>query len=131
VGAYRKKVRPHTTTAILYGTDPATCPVRARRAYLNELAAVGRTDGPLFVRVDRWGRPTPEAAADVVERLAVAAGHDPLEIARQGGWADGSRILARYMAEVDRVTNSPLVGSNDSEDKPNTNQSHIAPISAG
>ncbi|MFR9758185.1 site-specific integrase [Streptomyces sp. TR06-5] len=150
VRLYRKKVRRWTTTAILYGTDPATCPVRALRAYLDTLAATGRTSGPLFLRVDRHGRIaapmtrrgrpigdpsgrlTAEAAADIVELLAVtaglsgtwsghslrrgfataarAAGHDPLEIARQGGWADGSRTLARYMAEVDRITNSPLVG---------------------
>ncbi|MFI7876012.1 hypothetical protein [Streptomyces salinarius] len=42
--------------------------------------------------------------------LAVATGHDPLEIARAGGWVDGSRVLARYMDDVDRVNNSPLVG---------------------
>ncbi|MFE0449100.1 tyrosine-type recombinase/integrase [Streptomyces fungicidicus] len=147
VSVYRKKVRKHTTNAILYGTDPATCPVRALRAYL---AAAGRTTGPLFLRVDRWdrlappmtrhgrtigdpaGRMTAEAAAEVIERLAVAAGltgawsghslrrgfataaraagHDPLEIARAGGWVDGSRVLARYMDDVDRVKNSPLVG---------------------
>lgn len=150
VTVYRKKVRRHTTNAILYGTDPATCPVRALRAYLAALAAAGRTEGPLFVRVDRWdrlappmtrggrpigdpaGRMTAEAAAEVIERLADAAGltgawsghslrrgfataaraagHDPLEIARAGGWADGSRVLARYMDDVDRVKNSPLVG---------------------
>ncbi|MFE2768760.1 tyrosine-type recombinase/integrase [Streptomyces albidoflavus] len=150
VHLYRGKVRKHTTTALLYGTDPATCPVRALRAYLEALTAAGRTEGPVFLRVDRWdrlappltrhgrpigdpaGRLTAEAAADVVERLAVAAGlagawsghslrrgfataaraagHDPLEIGRQGGWADGSRVLARYMADVDRVKNSPLVG---------------------
>ncbi|MEU5524876.1 site-specific integrase [Streptomyces sp. NPDC047860] len=150
VTLYRKKVRKHTTNAILYGTDAATCPVRALRTYLAALAAAGRTDGPLFVRVDRWdrlappmtrrgrtigdpsGRMTAEATAEVIERLAVAAdlagdwsghslrrgfataaraaGHDPLEIARAGGWADGSRVLARYMDDVDRVKNSPLVG---------------------
>ncbi|EMF30501.1 putative integrase/recombinase [Streptomyces gancidicus BKS 13-15] len=147
VTVYRKKVRKHTTNAILYGTDPATCPVRALRAYLAALEAAGRTDGPLFVRVDRWdrivppmtrggrtigdpaGRMTAEAAAEVVERLAVAvglsgdwsghslrrgfataaraAGHDPLEIARAGRWVDGSRVLARYMDDVDRVRSSP------------------------
>jgi site-specific recombinase XerD len=150
VHLYRGKVRKHTVTALLYGTDPATCPVRALRTYLEALAGEGRTSGPLFVRVDRHGRVAPpmtrggrpigdphgrltaEAAADVVERLAVAAdldgawsghslrrgfataaraaGHDPLEIARQGGWSDGSPVLARYMAEVDRVTHSPLIG---------------------
>jgi site-specific recombinase XerD len=155
VTLYRKKVRKHTPNPILYGSDAATCPVRALRAYLAALAAAGRTDGPLFVRVDRWdriappmtrrnkhgivkpigdpaGRMTAEAAAEVIERLAVAAGlsgdwsghslrrgfataaraagHDPLEIARAGGWVDGSRVLARYMDDVDRVKNSPLVG---------------------
>jgi integrase len=51
VTLYRKKVRKHTTNAILYGTDPATCPVRALRAYLAALTARGRTDGPLFERL--------------------------------------------------------------------------------
>lgn len=150
VTVYRKKVRKHTTNAVLYGTDPATCPVRALRAHLAVLAEAGRVEGPLFLRVDRWdrlapamtrnghaigdpaGRMTAEAAAEVIERLADvadlsgdwsghslrrgfataarAAGHDPLEIARAGGWADGSRVLARYMDDVDRVKNSPLVG---------------------
>ncbi|MFF0408334.1 tyrosine-type recombinase/integrase [[Kitasatospora] papulosa] len=81
---------------------------------------------------DLAGRMTAEAAAEVIERLADAAaltgtwsghslrcgfataaraaGHDPLEIARAAGWADGSRVLARYMDDVDRVKNSPLVG---------------------
>jgi hypothetical protein len=81
---------------------------------------------------DPTGRLTPEAAADVVERLALAAGlsgawsghslrrgfataareagHNPLEIARVGGWVDGSRALNRYFEPVDRVRNSPLIG---------------------
>ncbi|MFM9709179.1 site-specific integrase [Streptomyces galilaeus] len=41
---------------------------------------------------------------------ARAAGHDPLEITRAGGWVDGSHLLARYMNDVDRVKNSPLLG---------------------
>jgi site-specific recombinase XerD len=139
VTVYRKKVRKHTTNAVLYGTDPATCPVRALCAYLAALAAAGRTEGPLFVRVDRWGRLAPpmtrrgRTIGDSAGRMtadaaglvgawsghslrrgfataARAAGHDPLEIARAGGWADGSRVLARYMDDVDRVKNSPLVG---------------------
>lgn len=150
VHVYRGKVRKHTVIAILYGSDPTTCPVRALAAYLGALADVGRADGPLFVRIDRHGRvapplfrkgraigdptgrTTPDAIGDVVARLADraslegewsghslrrgfataarAAGHDPLEIARQGGWADGSPTLARYMAAVDRVTKSPLIG---------------------
>ncbi|MGI5397760.1 hypothetical protein [Streptomyces sp. CA-251251] len=89
---YRKKVRKHTPNPVLYGSDGATCPVRALCAYLSTLASAGRIDGPLFVRVDRWGRIAPpmtrhgrvighpagrmtaEAVAEVVERLAIAAG---------------------------------------------------------
>ncbi|MFD3841421.1 hypothetical protein ACFWWC_34945 [Streptomyces sp. NPDC058642] len=55
VTLYRKKVRKHTPNT----PDP----VRQRRghlprprAYLEALVAAGRTDGPLFVRVDRWNR---------------------------------------------------------------------------
>ncbi|WP_375137861.1 hypothetical protein [Streptomyces sp. NWU49] len=32
------------------------------------------------------------------------------ETGRHGGWPDGSRVLARYLDDVDRVKNSPLVG---------------------
>jgi site-specific recombinase XerD len=147
---YRRKVKLFTENAILYGTDPATCPVRALLAYLEALEAVGRADGPLFVRIDRHGRLappmtrrgraigdpsgrlTPQAAGQTVARLADAAGldgqwsghslrrgfataarlagHDMLRIGRGGGWADGSKALAGYMDDVDRVTGSPLVG---------------------
>lgn len=153
---YRRKVKQFTDNVILYGTDPATCPVRAVQAYIDALADVERTSGPLFVRIDRHGRIaspmtrrnkktgivepigdptgrlTTDAAADVVTRAADAAGldgqwsghslrrgfataarragHDQLRIGRTGGWADGSRALAGYMEDVDRVTDSPLVG---------------------
>jgi len=39
--------------AVLYGSDPQTCPVRALQAWL---AASGVMDGPLFRAVDRAGR---------------------------------------------------------------------------
>lgn len=147
---YRRKVKLFTENAILYGTDPATCPVRALLAYLDALAVVGRTGGPLFVRIDRHGRLAPpmtrqgraigdpsgrltaQAAGQTVARLADdaglegqwsghslrrgfataarLAGHDMLRIGRGGGWADGSKALAGYMDDVDRVTGSPLVG---------------------
>lgn len=82
-------------------------------------------------------RLTPESVADVVAGLAKAAdlpvpagfrgwsghslrrgfatearraGADPLRIARQGGWTDGSRALAGYLADVDRWTAHPLTG---------------------
>lgn len=91
---YRRKIKAFTDNAILYGTDPATCPVRAVTAYIDALAAEGRATGPLFVRIDRHGRVappllrrgapigdpagrmTPEAIGDVVARLAEGAGLD-------------------------------------------------------
>lgn len=89
---YRRKIKDYTDNAILYGSDPATCPVRAVLAYLDALAAAGRTHGPLFVRIDRHGRiappltrggkpigdpagrMTPEALGDIIARLADRAG---------------------------------------------------------
>jgi integrase len=38
------------------------------------------------------------------------AGADPLRIARQGGWADNSASLARYLADVDQWADHPLAG---------------------
>ena len=92
VTMYRRKIRKHTESAVPYGRDPVTCPVRALRSYRALLAAEGRHGGPLFVRIDRHGRIaepmyrrgtpigdpsgriTPRAAADVVARCADAAG---------------------------------------------------------
>jgi integrase len=65
---------------IPYGSTPATCPVRALRAWLD---AGGITAGPLFRSVWKGGRrlrPTPlndRAIAEVVKRAAQAAGYDP------------------------------------------------------
>ncbi|MEU8364942.1 tyrosine-type recombinase/integrase [Nonomuraea sp. NPDC048882] len=71
---------------------PATCPVRAVRAYLAGLAQTGRTSGPLFVRIakgghvarppvrhgrtigDPHGRLTAETVTDIVRTAARAAG---------------------------------------------------------
>jgi integrase len=43
------------TRRIHYAAAEALCPVRAVLAWLDYLAARGRTAGPLFTRVDRWG----------------------------------------------------------------------------
>lgn len=147
---YRKKVKVHTDNVILYGSDPETCPVRALDAYREALREEGRTTGALWIRIDRHGRVAPpmyrkgvpigdpegrmtaEAIADVVTRLAEAAGfegkwtahslrrgfataarkagHDLVRIGRTGGWADGSKSLLKYLEDVDRVSESPLVG---------------------
>lgn len=62
-----------------YGSDPATCPVRALRAWL---AASGIDSGPVFRPISRHGamadrRLSDRAVADVVKRTAKAAGLDP------------------------------------------------------
>ncbi|TXJ80682.1 site-specific integrase [Streptomyces lavendulae] len=148
---YRKKIKAFTDTAIPYGSTLATCPVRAVRALREAMAAAGREDGPLFVRIDRHGRVAPpmyrrgvpigdptgrltaQAAAQVVERAAEAAGlegqwsghslrrgfataarkagHDLVRIGRHGGWADGSRALLGYLEDSDRWEDNPVAGT--------------------
>ncbi|MEV0726022.1 tyrosine-type recombinase/integrase [Micromonospora purpureochromogenes] len=76
--------------ALPYGSNLATCPVRALKAWTAALAANGRDAGPLFVRIDRHGRLghvatgrgsadgriTGETVAAIVRRAATAAGLD-------------------------------------------------------
>ncbi|MEH0587408.1 site-specific integrase [Streptomyces sp. B21-106] len=147
---YRKKIKAFTDSAVPYGSNPATCPVRALRALREAMTEAGRTEGPLFVRVDRHGRIAPpmyrhgqpigdqsgrltaQAAAQVVERTAAAAGlegqwsghslrrgfataarkagHDLVRIGRHGGWADGSRALLGYLEDSDRWEDNPVAG---------------------
>lgn len=64
---------------IPYGSDPATCPVRAWRGWL---AKSGIVDGPPFRPIDRHGRMgdgrlSGWAVAQIVKRTAKAAGYDP------------------------------------------------------
>lgn len=66
-----------------YGSDPATCPVRAWRAWLD---ASGVLEGPAFRAVDRHGRLgerrlSDRAVAEVVKASAAAAGLDPVQFA--------------------------------------------------
>jgi integrase len=72
------------SVGLLYGSDPATCPVRTLRAWLD---AAGIESGPIFRHVDRHGRLlgariSGRAAAERVKRHCAAAGLDP---ARYGG----------------------------------------------
>lgn len=62
-----------------YGGNPATCPVRAVRSWLD---GSGIVEGAVFRSVDRWGnlspaRLTDRAVALVVKRYAEAVGLDP------------------------------------------------------
>jgi len=64
---------------IPYGGNPATCPVRAVRSWLD---ASGIVEGAVFRSVDRWGnlspaRLTDRAVALIVKRYAEAIGLDP------------------------------------------------------
>ncbi len=65
------------TVGLPYGSDPATCPVRTLRAWLE---ASGITDGALFRAVGRHGgvrgAMSGEAVARIVKRVAAAAGLD-------------------------------------------------------
>lgn len=66
-----------------YGSDPATCPVRALRRWL---AVSSIDDGPIFRPVDRNGaiaarRLSAQAVALVVKRAAERAGFDPAAFA--------------------------------------------------
>lgn len=66
---------PHGSTS--------ACPVRAVQAWTT---AAGRTTGPLFVGVTRWGQPTDQRldgrdVARILQRRALAAGLDPRELA--------------------------------------------------
>lgn len=148
---YRRKVREFSDTAVPYGSNPATCPVRAVRALREAMAGEGRTEGPLLVRIDRHGRIAPpmvrcgmpigdpagrltaQAAAQVVARVAEAAGlegqwsghslrrgfataarragHDLVRIGRHGGWADGSRALLGYLQDTDKWEDNPVTGT--------------------
>ena len=74
---------------VAYGDRAGTCPVRAVRSYVSAASAAladqGRTSplsGPVFRKVDRWGRLgakalSGRAVAEVVKRTASAAGLDP------------------------------------------------------
>jgi integrase len=53
-----------------YGSDPATCPVRALRAWLD---AYGLVSGPLFVSVDRHGRTAGRRLPAAMVRAVVVA----------------------------------------------------------
>jgi len=65
--------------AVLYGSDPQTCPVRALQAWLASGAIV---DGPLFRAVDRagrigGGRLTARIVGERVKKLGARSGLDP------------------------------------------------------
>jgi len=65
--------------AVLYGSDPQTCPVRALQTWL---AASAIVDGPLFRAVDRGGRVgggrlTARIVGERVKKIGARSGLDP------------------------------------------------------
>jgi site-specific recombinase XerD len=67
------------TKGIPYGSTPATCPVRALRAWLD---AAGIAAGPIFRPINRWSQVQPRQLSDhavavIVKQLAARAGYDP------------------------------------------------------
>jgi integrase len=68
---------------IPYGSNPATCPVRALEAWL---AVLGADQGPLFRGINRHGqlarrRLTPQSVALIIKRLAAQAGMEAGDLA--------------------------------------------------
>ncbi len=115
------QVGEHEVVALAHGDDPATCPVRALRAWLQAagmgLPAKGKA-GPVFVKIDRhgkcWDRPlTPQYIAALVKRAVAGAGIRP------DGEDDESPLdLDRYAAHSLRaglVTSAALAGLNEVE----------------
>lgn len=59
ISVYRQKTRKMDDPVIHYRANRDLCPVRALEIWLATLAVLGRTDGPLFIRIDRHGRIAP------------------------------------------------------------------------
>lgn len=113
IRVYRKKVKKTDDPVIKRRTLAAQCPVAAAEKWIASLAAHGRTSGPLFTRVDRWGnlagpivrngreigdpsgRMTGQAVGDVIRQRALAGGIS-------GQWSGHSlrRGLATGMAKA-------------------------------
>lgn len=132
-GKTRRSVR---TVAIPYNNkEPAIC---AAQAWQRWLVAYGRTDStaPAFPRIDRWGHVggamAPDAVTSAVARIAKRSGvplrwtghslrsglategrkngKDPVNIAKQGGWAPGSKAMLGYMQLADEWDDNAAAG---------------------
>jgi len=130
------KVRPRIVP-VPYGSRPSICPVRAWQAW-KEAADLTDPDGYAWRRLhNRWHTVMesglqPESIGDVVTRAGERAGidirftghsprrglatssrlkgHDQIVIAKQGGWAPHSKVLAGYLEVVDRWEDNALLG---------------------
>ncbi|GAA0500677.1 tyrosine-type recombinase/integrase [Streptomyces olivaceiscleroticus] len=92
VRVYRKKRKKWQNVDVVLDPDETLCAALAVRALVRALAEEGHTEGPLFLRMDRWGylapemtrdgkpigdpsgRMTAEAASDIVTRAMARTG---------------------------------------------------------
>ncbi|MFF2933549.1 tyrosine-type recombinase/integrase [Streptomyces mirabilis] len=118
VKVYRKKIKRWTEPKVMYGSDPATCPVRAMQTYLKALAEEERTEGPLFVRVNRHGRIAPpmtrngKTIGDPTGRMTTDAASDIVELAAAAAEVDGrwrSHSMRRGFVTAARAAGKDLV----------------------
>lgn len=132
-GKTKRSVR---TVAIPYNNDePAVC---AARAWLSWLEVYGEDSpsAPAFPRIDRWGHiggaMTPDSITAAVTRVARRSGvpirwtghslrsglatesrkngKDAVVIAKQGGWAPGSKAMLEYMQLADEWDDNAAAG---------------------
>ncbi|MFI8503504.1 integrase [Streptomyces sp. NPDC085524] len=131
------KIRPRTVP-VPYGSRPSICPVRAWTAWKEAAGLDSDPDSPAWRRLhSRWhtvmnGGLQPESVGDVITRAGARAGidirftghsprrglatssrlkgHDQIAIARQGGWAPHSKVLAGYLEVVDQWEDNALIG---------------------
>lgn len=111
---------------VSYGSDPATCPVRAVKDWL-ELS--GLVDGPVFRPIDRHERIgakalTPHAVARIVKRTALKAGLPIPELSghslRAGFVTEAAKNGADYPSIMDQTGHGELAtvhGYNRRRDK--------------
>lgn len=94
---------------IPFAADPALCPVRALRAWLDAAAV---TAGPLFRSVDRWGHVAAEpmsdrAVARTVQRAAERVGLDASRFAGhslRAGFVTSAHLAGKAEADIMRQT---------------------------
>lgn len=118
VRVYRRKIKKWKNPKVMFGTNPATCPVRATLALIEALAAEGRVSGPLFVRIDRHGRIAPpitrggKPIGDPAGRMTADAASDIIETAADAAKVEGlwrSHSLRRGFVTAARAAGKDLV----------------------
>lgn len=115
---------------VLYGANPATCPVRALRAWLN---IAGIAEGPVFRPVNKAGAASEKclsaaSVAMIVKRHMAPLGHDPNDYAghslRRGAATTASRngaddrTIQRTTRHASAATLAPYIEEGQMWDDP-------------